>query len=289
MLNFLPINYEEINSATYKRPKQGWEWWLINFGWITVELCDSTKTWYMIQSTDFFDLVWVDIWEWESSLSDWWWVYYRKFGNSTRTAKFFIQAGSYAELINMIDELKAMYDIEMELSVKITDAEYRTTRVTLKQIKIPKFTRNQTFVEDVQVSFLFTTWYWYNDQVTLNSYNISATWTSFIIWNSGKYDTFPIMRINWDCNDEQVQITITSQRNNTTTAIQTAKVTLVNNRNNLLLDYTPWETASNKTVRKDWSVINYSWYMWPLTPWSNIISIKWVTWVVDILYNKTFL
>ena len=77
--------------------------WLVEFDWLSLTSISENKVWFMIKTSDHFDLNNIDIWDFISSISDWWWVYNRKYWNKDFSIKLFIQATNYDDLINKID------------------------------------------------------------------------------------------------------------------------------------------------------------------------------------------
>ncbi len=262
--------------------------WLIEFDWFDLtSMCWWKKYWYMLKNGDVFDLNNINIWEFVSSMIDGGWVYNKKYGNRSVSFRLFIQWENYQDLMDKIDNLKEKTQwVEKDFDVFFL-WWYRTTKATLSSVKIPSFGKNQDFVDDVELTFLFTSWYWENKSgVSEFIADVTDDFES-VINNEGKYETFPKLFFNCKASGNtltMIEIEI-KQVGETEWFILSIQETITNN-DLIVFDY------QNKTVTINWEEVPFFWVMTPMWIWQNVVNVNFTGWAnldAYIIYNKTFL
>ncbi len=262
--------------------------WLIEFDWFDLtSMCWGKKTWYMLKNWDVLDLNNINIWEFVSSTIDWGWVYNKKYWNRQVTFRLFIQGENHQDLMDKIDSLKELTQwVEKNFDV-LFFWWYRTTKATLTGIKIPSFWKNQDFVDDVEISFLFTSWYWENITPKSELFpNITGNY-EVIITNEWKYKTFPIFYINTKSSWNAItKIEIEIKKVWETSGYSVYIEESIWNNALVVFDY------SSKTVKIWLTEVPFFWPMTPFDIWENVVNFyfTWSTSVdINTSYNKTYL
>lgn len=243
--------------------------------------------WIWILRGNFYDLNNIDVSSFNSSLADWWWVYNKKYWNKQVRFTLFLQWENHEDLINRLDELKSRLQwVEKDFDILINE-EYRTYKATITNITVPRFSKNDNFIEWIEVDMLITSPHWEIKQEKVNfNWDVVDDYQALVL-NSWTYDSFPrmlfIFKNSW----------------NAITKIQIeSKWILETNINSIIIS----ETISNndilevnyktKQVLLNWAEVPFNWVMTPMIPWYNTFDFTF-TWTVNtditILYNKTFL
>jgi hypothetical protein len=190
------LNSEQINSKD-NHVSGNIKLWTIQFDWLDLmSACPSWINWIWVQKANFFDLDNIDLWEYESSVYDGWWIYSKKYGNKKITLTLFIQWINYDDLINTIDELKVKtQEIEKDLIIKVKwmnwVEQFRQYKATLSSLKIPSFWRNDTFVDDIQADFIITSWVWEEVNKKINFFPWEGGNFEHLVLNLWYYEAFP--------------------------------------------------------------------------------------------------
>lgn len=281
---------EQFNSSQFNQDHNitATTKWLVEFdSFDLTSMCGWNKYWYMLQTGNDKDLDNINIWEFVSSTIDWWWVYNKKYGNKSVTFTLFIQGENYSDLIDKIDNLKKLTQgVEKDFDIYYL-WWYRTTKATLSSIKFPSFWKNQDFIDNVELIFLFTTWYWENKTWVSEFLANQTDDFEVVLDNQGKYESFP--KILFNCKSSGNTITKIEVEIKKVWETEWFSVYIEENITNddlVVFDYT------TKTITINDDEVNFFWPMTPLEIWQNVINV-YFTWTVNvdvyIIYNKTFL
>lgn len=321
MINDIVINWKEINFDT--REIKIKNKWLIEFNDFNLMSLCWNNNWIIVKQWNFHDVNNIDIGSYVSSLIDWWGVFNKKYWNRTLSLKLFIQWENYDDLIKKIDELKEKtQNIESDLDFFIKNdekiqlkplytyylpiedywdilwnyinntfttitPEYRTYKATVSSIIIPSFSKNTDFVDDIEINFLITSWFWENkNSISLAYLNKVSNFQSLIL-NEWKYESFAkiiiISKNSWN-NISGIDIALRQIWDETWFTISISEV--IWDDSIIIFDY------REKTISINWENIPFYWVMTSLSLWYNIFDFIFTGSVnIDayILYNKTYL
>jgi hypothetical protein len=119
-----------------------------------------------LQTLNSLDITNINVESWESSLSNGGGVIDKRYGNKTVTAGFYIQGSSHSDLIARIQEFKKETQwVEKNFILTIWGIK-RTYTATVTRFTVPRFSKLDNFVENIQVDFLITSPLWTGDAVT---------------------------------------------------------------------------------------------------------------------------
>jgi hypothetical protein len=268
----------------------------IQFDWIDfMSACPSWKNWIWVQKANFFDLDNINLWDYESEVYNWWWVYSKKYWNKKVSLTLFIQWVNYDDLINTIDELKIKtQEIEKDLIIKVKwmnwEEQYRVYKATLSSLKIPAFGRNDNFVDDIQVDFLITSWIWEEYNKKINFFPDENWDFEHLILNLWYYEAFPeLLLICKPEGNDITSINVELKKIWETSWVSVSIQETISNNDIIKLDY------KNKIITLNWEEIPFFGFMTPMQ--AGKYSVFNVTfWVEDdvnidcyINYNPTYL
>jgi hypothetical protein len=249
-----------------------------------MEMCSWETSGVMIQEMNVFDIV-AEINSYNSTMTDWGGVLNKRYPNKSISIRLFIQGTSYNDLVSKIDTLKlktSWDEIDFWISVWGT---IRIYKATVESIRVPKITKLQDYVEDVEMSLLITSPLWSIPAVAETRLWLTSDIDLFMI-NEWTYTSFPVFYFiaNTSCNITNISITIKKvwEVNGYTITIPTTFV----NWDVIIADFV------NKSIKKNWTDINFSWIMRPLFVGSNTINLDFTgTIAVDttLVYNPTYL
>ena len=273
------------------------EWGIINFDWLNLmSLCSPGiwKNWIAVKEWNFFDLTNIDLWEFKSSISDWGWIYSKKYWNKNLNLTLFIQWKNYDHLISLIDNLKnKTQEIEKDLTIMVRginwEKEYRTYKATLSSLLIPPFDRNTDYIDEIKASFLITSWVWENKNSSITFIPNKTDNFESLVLNEWNYESYP--KIIFICKPEWNNIELINI--NLKTIWETKWIDVSINENIINGDIIIFDYKA-KIITLKGKEIPFNWFMTPMEKQKHSvfnISFEWEEVNIDcyIIYNKTYL
>jgi len=246
---------------------------------------ETSKDWYWIMAKHWNELSLdnIDIVEFESELTDWWYVLNKKYWNKKVPYTLFVQGRDHSDLLRRLSELKAWLDwINGNLYIR-RDGKVYVYEATCTKVQISDFDMYQDFADDVKVEFLFTSPFGEMQDAEITTF-VKQTWNfEKIITNSWNYKAFPKIIIIWknDCNSTKQTITVKDiwQVDGVTVSVDCE----LKHQDVIIFDYKEKQVLFNNEPQP------FDWFMKFLTVWKNVVTFD-LVWTVDvevvILYNK---
>lgn len=258
---------------------------IIQFNDINLTSLKDNSTWYIVKSGNELSLNNAILEEYVSEIIDWWTIIDKRYGNKWVPFTLFIQGSDYSDLITKIQALKQWLN-EKNWKLYITRAGITYTfTATCNNIVIPDFNVNEDFVDNVQISFIFTSPHWIVEEPEVTQLS-EITDFEKIITNSWNYKSYPKIIFIWKSWSTITDINIELKKVWDISWESLFINEWINDWDVLIADY------NEKTVTINDVEIPFDWFMTPLEVWMNVFDFIF-TWTVNldvyILYNKTYL
>lgn len=273
-----------LNDIEYLRTLTKWD---IQFNDTDLSSLDGRWYWIMVKHWNELSLDNIDITEFESELSDWWYVLNKKYWNKKIAFTLFVQWSSYNDLLIRLSELKAGLEwVNGDLCIKRGDTIYKY-EATCTKITINDFDLYQDWADDVKVEFVLTSPFGETlDAEIINFTKENINQFEKIVTNIWNYKAYPTIIIVWkpwcDCSAQEIEIKkvwdVSGQTVTTSLTLQ--------NQDVLLLDYKNKQITLNNVIQP------FDGFMTALEVWKNVINFN-LTWDINveitILYNKVLI
>lgn len=263
-LNSQPLNQtpEPLDSSNFIN--------FVNFNGVNLNNCWDV----IITGGNYLDLWDVDLQTYNSPFQDWWGVLSSYITEKTITFTLFIKKDTTDELYSFIDDLKRQTN-KQEWKLVVDFWELRYTYATLTDLQTNYDPKEPNRINDLNLTFVSKTPHFislqpksFAEDVTTNTYSLDLN-------NTGSEETFYNFTIVWSAGHTTNKIEINNGWY--TLTINTAM--------------TVWDVlqinGENKTVKKNWTIIDYDWIFTELDKWSNPMNIVF-TWTVNCSVSTYF-
>lgn len=245
-----------------------------------------TNLWIAVQWANLFDLNNIDIAQFVSEQIDGGSIEQKKYGNRALSLSLFIQASSYSDLIDRIEDLKKNTRwIEWDLDIRV-NWQMRTYKATVSSLVFPRFSSLDDFLEWIEMQLIITSPHWMLKDPTINSSVL--TWDNEkILLNIWTYEAYPRIIFSFKSTwNALTWIDISMKKAWETTSFVVSIAETITNDDVLILDY--W----TKIVTLNGNEINFSGFMTPMGDWHTVFWFEFtgtVNATQYIVYNPTFL
>lgn len=277
---------EIINSLINDSQPIAWlTKWIVQFNDFDLSSLCNNSTWYLIQTWNELSLDNTIIEEYVSEIIDWGTIIDKRYWNKWVPFTLFIQWSSYSDLLLKIQALKKNLNNRNWTFYFTRDWTIYTYEATCNNIVIPDFNKNQDFLDNIQINFIFTSPHWSIEEPEVSQITKTANFEK-IITNAWTYKSYPKIILIWKTGSSITDVNIELKKVWEVTWENVFVNESINEWDVLIIDY------KEKIVTINWVETTFSWFLTPLQTGNNVFDFTF-TGVVNldiyILYNKVFL